>query len=51
VHPGEYIVKPVGLTSEPIPFEYFITVHSLRLLELDLQVFPEFQETVMEYNK
>jgi hypothetical protein len=41
LHPSEYIVKPVGVSSEPLPIEYFISVYFLVLLELDLQVFPD----------
>ena len=29
LHPGDYIVTPVGLTSEPLPIEYCITMHTL----------------------
>jgi len=34
------MVKPAGLTIEPRTIEYFISLHFLWLLELDLQVFP-----------
>jgi hypothetical protein len=35
----EYNVKPRGLTHEPLPIEYFISMHSLWLSELDLRGF------------
>ena len=33
------LLKPSGLTREPLPIEYFICMHSLFLSELDLQDF------------